>query len=144
MSPKQIELVQQSWTSVWRIADTAAQLFYNRLFEIDPSLRKLFKRDLEQQGRQLMRMIDVAVSSLSRLEALVPKVEALGRRHAGYGVTDAHYGTVAEALLWTLERGLGEAFVPEVREAWTRAYTLLAQIMQTAARESAQAVKVAA
>lgn len=138
MRESQVTLVQESWEQVVPIADTAARLFYQRLFELDPSLRRLFTQtDMSEQRKKLMQMITVAVRGLSRLDELVPAVEALGNRHAGYGVTDAHYGTVATALLWTLEQGLGEGFTPEVREAWIETYTILATVMQNGARQSA-------
>jgi hemoglobin-like flavoprotein len=137
MSPDQIDLVQRSWRQVAPIADTAAQLFYERLFTLDPSLRALFRGDMKEQGRKLMTMISVAVSGLSRLEQLVPAVQALGRRHAGYGVRDEHYGTVGAALIWTLEQGLGDAFTPPVREAWVATYGVLANTMKDAARLAA-------
>ena len=138
MHESQVTLVQESWEQVLPIADTAAQLFYQRLFELDPSLRQLFTQtDMEEQRKKLMQMITVAVRGLARLDELAPAVEALGNRHAGYGVTDAHYDTVATALLWTLEQGLGEGFTPEVRDAWIETYTILATVMQSGARQSA-------
>jgi len=138
MHESQVTLVQESWEQVLPIADTAAQLFYQRLFELDPSLRRLFTQtDMGEQRKKLMQMITVAVRGLTRLDELVPAVEALGNRHAGYGVTDAHYGTVATALLWTLEQGLGESFTPEVREAWIETYNILANVMQNGARQTA-------
>jgi hemoglobin-like flavoprotein len=138
MHASQVALVQQSWEQVLPIADTAAQLFYQRLFELDPSLRGMFTQtDMAEQRKKLMQMITVAVRGLTRLDELVPAVEALGRRHAGYGVTDAHYGTVATALLWTLEQGLGAAFTPEVRAAWIETYTILATVMQRGAQRLA-------
>jgi hemoglobin-like flavoprotein len=133
MTPKQIELVQGSWTKVLPIADTAAELFYGRLFSLDPSLKPMFKGDMKEQGRKLTSMIGTAVNGLTRLEEIVPAVQALGVRHANYGVKPAHYGTVAAALLWTLEKGLGEAFTPEVKDSWVGAYTILAKTMQDAA-----------
>jgi hemoglobin-like flavoprotein len=133
MTPKQIELVQDTWQNVLPIADTAAKLFYGRLFSLDPGLKPLFKGDMEAQGRKLMAMIGTAVSGLGRLESIVPAVQALGRRHAGYGVKEAHYETVAAALLWTLEQGLGQAFTEEVKGAWASAYGLLAKAMKDAA-----------
>jgi nitric oxide dioxygenase len=133
MTPKQIILVQTSFEQVLPIAEQAAVLFYGRLFEIDPSLRPLFRGDMAEQGRKLMTTLKVVVNGLTRLEALVPAVEALGRRHAGYGIKDEHYNTVAAALLWTLEQGLGEAFTAEVRTAWVAAYTILSEVMIAAA-----------
>jgi hemoglobin-like flavoprotein len=132
MTPREKELVQTSWEKVVPIADTAASLFYTRLFELDPALRPMFTSDIKEQGKKLMQMITVAVRGLDDLEALVPAVQALGRRHAGYGVKDEHYGTVATALLWTLEKGLGEAFTEEVKSAWVTVYTILADTMKNA------------
>lgn len=136
MNSEQVKLVQGSFAKVLPIADTAADLFYTRLFELDPSLRRMFPTDMAGQKRQLMLTLKFAVNSLSRLYELVPAVQALGRRHAGYGVKNEHYNTVGAALLWTLEQGLGEAFTPEVKAAWIAVYTLLANTMQQAAAEA--------
>lgn len=133
MTPSSKTLVRESWARVEPIADVAAGLFYGRLFELDPSLRPLFKGDITEQGKKLMQTLAVVVRGLDKLDDLLPAVEALGRRHGGYGVRDEHYATVASALLWTLEKGLGEHYTPEVRDAWTEAYTLLATVMQRAA-----------
>ena len=130
-------LVQQTFAKIKPIADTAAELFYNRLFEMDPGVRPLFKGDMKEQGRKLMDMIGVAVNGLDALDEIVPAVQDLGRRHAGYGVTDEHYDTVGGALLWTLEQGLGDDFTPEVKEAWTTVYGVLATTMKDAAAEAA-------
>jgi hemoglobin-like flavoprotein len=132
MTPTQITLVQQSFDHVKPIADTAAHLFYNRLFELDPTLRPMFRGDMQEQGRKLMQMLSVAVAGLTRLDTLVPAVEALGRRHQGYGVQNEHYATVGVALLWTLGQGLGDAFTPDVEAAWATAYGVLSSVMQNA------------
>ena len=133
MTPKQVELVQTTWEKVVPIADTAAALFYGKLFELDPSLKPLFTSDIKEQGKKLMQMITVAVRGLGDLGKLVPAVQALGRRHVAYGVKDEHYATVGAALLWTLEKGLGDAFTPEVKEAWAAVYGILADTMMKAA-----------
>ena len=133
MTPIQIALVQGSFKKVMPIGDTTAQLFYGRLFALDPALEPLFKTDLKEQGRKLMGMIGLAVTSLNDLSTLVPAVADLGRRHAGYGVKPEHYDTVGAALLWTLERGLEDALTPDVKDAWTAAYGLLAGTMKPAA-----------
>jgi hemoglobin-like flavoprotein len=134
MTPEQKHLVQQTWAHVAPIADTAAALFYHRLFTLDPSLRAMFRTaDMKEQGRKLMQMLAVAVKGLGNLEQLVPAVEALGRRHVGYGVKDEHYATVGEALLWTLGKGMGHRFTDPVRDAWAQAYTTLATVMRNAA-----------
>jgi hemoglobin-like flavoprotein len=129
-------LVQDSFAVITPIADDAAALFYRRLFELDPSLERMFKGDMAEQRRKLMQMLTAAVKGLDRLEQLVPVVQDLGRRHIGYGVADRHYDTVGEALLWTLEKGLGSAFTPEVRNAWVTVYGLLATTMKESAREA--------
>lgn len=139
MTPEQITLVKSSWAKVVPIAPAAARLFYGKLFDLDPALRPLFKGDMEEQGKKLMRMVGTAVNGLDRLDQIVPAVRDLGIRHAGYGVTDAHYDTVGAALLWTLAQGLGEAFTPETRTAWARVYGLLADTMKAAAAEAAAA-----
>ena len=136
MTPHQIHLVQTSFEKVAPIADTAAALFYSRLFEIDPSTRPLFRGDLRRQGAMLMQTLGLAVRHLHDPTPVLGAVQNLGVRHVGYGVTDAHYGSVGAALLWTLGQGLGEAFTDEVRDAWAAAYTLLAGVMQTAAAAS--------
>ena len=143
MHARQIELVQSSFARVEPIADTAAALFYTRLFELDPSLRLMFKGNMVEQGHKLMTTLKVVVNGLTRLEALVPAVQALGRRHAGYGVADEHYDTVAEALLWTLHQGLGEYFTPDIAAAWSSAYGILADVMKAAAAEAEEALAVA-
>jgi hemoglobin-like flavoprotein len=137
MNNEQKLLVQKTFEMVAPIADVAAGLFYGRLFEVDPSLKPLFRGDIKDQGKKLMATLKVAVQSLERLDALVPVVQALGRRHLAYGVRDEHYDTVGAALLWTLEKGLGEAFTPEVKEAWGEVYGILAKVMKDAANEVA-------
>jgi hemoglobin-like flavoprotein len=139
MTPEQKVLVTQSFELVLPIADQAAELFYSRLFALDPALRPMFRGDMREQGRKLMHMLRVAVANLNRLDVLMPAVQQLGARHGAYGVQPAHYATVGAALLWTLEQGLGPAFTPEVRAAWTTVYTTLAEIMQQAAELPAAA-----
>jgi hemoglobin-like flavoprotein len=136
MTPEDQTLVRESFDKVVPIAPQAAALFYDRLFMLDPSLKPLFKGDMAEQGRRLMKMIGTAVANLDKLETIVPAVEDLGRRHATYGVQPAHYDTVATALLWTLGQGLGSAFTPPVEAAWTEAYTILATAMKDAAARS--------
>ena len=142
MTPRQIELVQESFTKVLPIAPAAAQMFYERLFALDPTLRPLFKGNLKDQGRMLMMMIAGAVRGLSNPPALVPVLKDLGARHVGYGVKEQHYDTVGSALIWTLQEGLGQEFSDEVCEAWVQAYQLLSSGMQQGARE-AQLLKAA-
>ena len=137
MTPEKRTLVQQTWQQLVPIADTAARLFYDRLFEIDPQLRVMFDGvDLKSQRRKLIQALAMVVGALDRIEELVPVIEALGRRHADYGVTDAHYGTVGTALIWTLQHGIGPAWSDEVEAAWTETYLLLANVMRAAATES--------
>ena len=131
MTPEQKRLVQDSFQQVAPISELAASLFYGRLFELNPQLRHLFKGDLQEQGRKLMQMLGLVVKGLDRLDELVVAAQALGQRHVAYGVKDEDYETVGAALLWTLAKGLGAAFTPEVKEAWVAAYKLLTASMTT-------------
>nr|VFK39959.1 MAG: Hemoglobin-like flavoprotein [Candidatus Kentron sp. SD]VFK45389.1 MAG: Hemoglobin-like flavoprotein [Candidatus Kentron sp. SD]VFK79542.1 MAG: Hemoglobin-like flavoprotein [Candidatus Kentron sp. SD] len=135
ITPEQIVLVRDSWKKVEPIADVAAKLFYNRLFEIDPALESLFKTDTKEQGAKLMKMIAMAVNALDEFETAMPMIQSSGRRHVGYDVKEEDYETVGAALLWTLDKGLGDAFTPEVKDAWTAVYGEIASIMKQAARE---------
>ena len=138
MTPNQQQLIRDTWAQVTPIADEAARLFYERLFELDPALRRLFARtDMPAQRRNLVQTLTVVVKSIDKLETLVPAVEALGRRHAGYGVRPRHYATVGQALLDTLALGLGDSFTPDARDAWAEAYGLLADVMISAAEAQA-------
>lgn len=132
MTPEQIVLVQTSFASIAPIASTIAALFYHRLFYLDPTLEHLFPRDLGDQRDKLIAMLQVVVNGLDQLEAIVPAVQALGRRHRTYGAVDAHYTTVGAALLWTLRQALGDYWTPEVEAAWAAAFALLATTMQAA------------
>src|SRR5262245_58818399 len=136
LTANDVALVRESFAKVAPIGDTAASLFYDRLFELAPNLRGMFPRDLQEQKRKLMAMLAAAVAGLDHLETLVPTVKALGARHAIYGVTVAHYAIVGAALMWTLQRGLRDAFTPPVRSAWAKIYALLATTMQTGATEA--------
>src|SRR6516162_575478 len=144
MSPEQKALVKETWRELSPMADTAARVFYDRLFEIDATTRLLFKTtNLAEQRRKLIQALTMVVQGLDHLEALVPTIADLGRRHAQFGVTDAHYEAVGAALLWTLEQGLGSGWTPEVKGAWSSAYTLLADIMRAAAARSAASTATA-
>lgn len=137
MTEDQQDLVRSSFAAIAPNAAAVAATFYARLFQLDPALRPLFKGDMAAQGRKLMAMIATAVGNLQNLSTVIPAVAQLGVRHVGYGVTDQHYRTVASALLWTLEQGLGDAFTPATRAAWTECYVTLADVMQQAARTTA-------
>lgn len=136
MKPRQIGLIRESWDKVFPIADTAAELFYGKLFELNPELKKLFPEEMQEQGRKLMTMINTAVNSLDNIEAVVPALQESDRRHVDYGVKDEDYDTVAEALIWTLGQGLGDDFTDDVKEAWVVVYTVLATTMKDAAKTS--------
>lgn len=137
MTPEKIALVKSTWEMVVPISDKAAELFYGRLFELNPDLESMFSGDMSEQGKKLMRMIGTAVNGLDRLDDIVPAVQQLGVRHIEYGVKDADYDTVGAALLWTLEQGLGEAFTNDVNTAWATVYGLLADTMKSAAAQAA-------
>lgn len=137
MTPEQIVLVKESFAKVTPIAETAAELFYGKLFEINPGYKTLFKGDMKEQGRKLMAIIGTAVNSLGRLEEIVPAVEDMGRRHVGYGVKNEDYAVVGEALIWTLGQGLGDDFTDDVKQAWVTVYGVLADTMTKAADQAA-------
>lgn len=133
MTEEQKILVQSSWEKVVPIADAAAEIFYGKLFEMDPEVKPMFANsDMSEQGKKLMQMITMAVKGLDNLDQLVPAVQGLGQRHVGYGVKAEHYDTVGAALLDTLAAGLGDEFTPETKEAWTLTYTTLADVMKDA------------
>ncbi len=139
MTEDQKTMIRDSFAKVAPISQQAAALFYGRLFELDPGLRPLFKGNIDEQGRKLMATLSFAVSNLANPGVLVPAVQQLGARHVRYGVKDEHYETVGTALLWTLGQGLGDAFTPAVRDAWTVCYTTLAGLMKEAAHQAASA-----
>ena len=129
MTPNTVTLVQTSFAKVAPIAGVAADLFYDRLFETAPEVRRMFPSDLAEQKKKLMTMLGTAVAGLVKPDALLPVVRALGVRHAGYGVRAEHFAPVGAALIWTLEQGLGEAFTSGVKAAWVEVYGVLSQTM---------------
>ncbi len=141
MDPSQIALVQESVGKVAAIADQAAVLFYDRLFEIEPSVKPMFHGGMAEQRRKLMAALGLVVTGLTRLETVLPAVSALAKKHVGYGVKAEHYPVVGAALLWTLEKGLGDAWTPELAEAWTSAYGTLSGFMIAEAYDGAQAAE---
>jgi hemoglobin-like flavoprotein len=137
MTLKQKQLVQNTWEKVLPISESAATLFYGRLFELDPSTRALFKHtNMPEQRKKLMYVIGTVVNGLNVLDQLIPAVSNLGRRHTAYGVTDEHYASVGRALIWALEQGLGADFTPEVKDAWTTVYDVLANTMKNATAQA--------
>jgi hemoglobin-like flavoprotein len=141
MTPQQVALVQESFAKVVPISETAAVLFYDRLFEIAPSVKAMFPADMTEQRKKLMATLAVVVNGLSNLETILPAASALAKRHVSYGAKPAHYPVVGTALLWTLEKGLGDAWTPEVAEAWTAAYGTLSGYMISEGYGSAQAAE---
>ena|SRR5215472_6794798 len=131
MSPEQKSVVKATWQRVVPIADTAAELFYDRLFELDPQLRSLFVGvDLASQRKKLVQALTTVVEAINHIEDLVPVIRQLGQRHRSYGVKDNHYEIVGAALIWTLEKGLGDSWNAQTAAAWTEAYTLIADMMR--------------
>lgn len=137
VTPEEVSLVQSSWEKVAPISDTAAELFYGKLFELDPSLKSMFPDDMAEQKKKLMQTLAVCVNGLSDLGEIVPAVRALGQRHVGYKVVDEQYATVGEALLWTLEQGLGDDYTAATADAWRSVYGVLSATMKEAAAEVA-------
>jgi hemoglobin-like flavoprotein len=133
LTPHQVVLVQSTFRTIQPMTATAAELFYKRLFEIEPATATLFKGDMNQQGRRFMQVLAAAVGSLSSMSTLVPIVQRLGLRHAAYGIRAEHYDSVQQALLWTLALILQDEYTDEVRSAWATAYAMLAGVMKEAA-----------
>jgi hemoglobin-like flavoprotein len=140
MTPADIKLVQASFSQVIPIADQAATMFYDRLFTIAPEVKPLFKGDAATQRRVLMATLGAVVGGLNNLDAILPTASALAKRHVNYGVKADHHGPVGEALLWTLQTGLGPAWNPQLETAWTEAYTTLSNYMISEAYKVASRV----
>jgi hemoglobin-like flavoprotein len=133
MTERHIEAIRNTFGMIEPTANTAMVAFYERMFELDPSMRRLFRVTVEEQGKKLAQVIAIVVKSLDRMEEILPAVRELGARHTQYGVTEQHYATGGAALLWTLEQGLGAAFTEEVKESWSLAYgTLIGVMMESA------------
>ena len=141
MTPEQIQLVQQSFAKVAPISEQAAVIFYDRLFEVAPSVRALFRDDMKEQRKKLMATLAVVVNGLTNLDAVLPAASALAKRHVGYGAKPEHYPVVGGALLFTLEKGLGADWTPELAAAWTAAYGTLSTFMITEAYDGSQAAE---
>jgi nitric oxide dioxygenase len=141
MTPDQVKLVQQSFARVAPISEQAAVIFYDRLFEVAPAVKAMFPADMTEQRKKLMATLAVVVNGLSNLESVLPAASALATRHVAYGAKPAHYPVVGAALLWTLEKGLGEAWTPDVAAAWSAAYSTLSGYMISEAYGSAQAAE---
>jgi hemoglobin-like flavoprotein len=140
MTPEQAQIIKLTFAQVMRDRDKVGRMFYDRLFSIAPEVKPLFKGDIAEQSRKLMDTLALAVGMLRDMPTLVITLEGLARRHVGYGVKDEHYDKVGEALLWTLEKGLGDAFTAQVRDAWTALYVAVAKIMRDAAKGKSAAV----
>jgi hemoglobin-like flavoprotein len=141
MTPEQVTLVQESFAKVAPISDQAAVMFYDRLFEAAPQVKAMFPVDMTEQRKKLMATLAVVVNGLSKLESILPAASALAQRHVAYGAKPAHYPVVGAALLWTMEKGLGEAWTPAVADAWTAAYGTLSGFMIAEAYGKPQAAE---
>ena len=141
MNPSQIKLVQESFAKVAPISEQAARIFYDRLFEVAPQVKAMFPADMTEQRKKLMATLAIVVNGLTNLEAILPAASSLAKRHVSYGAKPEHYPVVGSALLWTLEKGLGDAWTPEVAAAWTAAYGTLSGYMISEAYGRAQAAE---
>jgi nitric oxide dioxygenase len=141
MTPEQIKLVQDSFSKVAPISEQAAVIFYDRLFEMAPSVKAMFPSDMTEQRKKLMATLAAVVNGLSNLQSILPAASALAMRHVSYGARPEHYPVVGGALLWTLEKGLGDAWTPEVAAAWTAAYRTLSGYMISEAYGKPQAAE---
>lgn len=136
MTPEQINLVQKSWRKAFPCAIKVGESFYNRLFEIDPELKPLFKKPMHRQIKKLFSTLNLIVKGLNDLEAFIPIINHLAVMHIGYGVRESDYAKVGAALLWSLEKNLGEDFTAPTKDAWITAYTILSSAMIRAANEA--------
>lgn len=141
MTPDQVKLVQESFSKVAPISEQAAVMFYDRLFEVAPSVQALFPSDMSEQRKKLMAVLAVVVNGLGNLESVLPAASGLAKRHVGYGARPEHYPVVGGALLWTLEKGLGDAWTPAIADAWLAAYGTLSGYMISEAYGSTQAAE---
>ncbi|WP_084029941.1 globin family protein [Bradyrhizobium sp. LMTR 3] len=132
-------MVQESFAKVAPISEQAAIIFYDRLFEVAPTVKAMFPVDMKEQRKKLVTTLAVVVNGLGNLESVLPAASALAKRHVSYGAKAEHYPVVGGALLWTLEKGLGAAWTPDVAAAWTAAYTTLSGYMISEAYGSTQA-----
>lgn len=133
MTPAQVTLIQDSFARVAPVADSAASVFYARLFTIAPQVEPLFKADMTEQGAKLMATLGAVVNGLNDLDAIVPVARDLAVRHVAYGVQAEHYAPVGDALIFALNEGLGDGFTLEVKEAWLSAYRTVSGAMIDAA-----------
>jgi hemoglobin-like flavoprotein len=141
MTPDQVKLVQQSFSKVAPISEQDAVIFYDRLFEVAPTVRAMFPADMTEQRKKLMATLAIVVGALRNLEAVLPAASALAKRHVNYGAKAEPYPIVGAALLWTLEKGLGDAWTTEVSDAWIAAYGTLSGYMIQQACGRAQAAE---
>ena len=140
MTQKQVELVKATWTLVATMDPVVVGgLFYNRLFEIAPQVKHMFRGEMPEQSRKLMGMIGYVIAKLDKLDDIIGEVGRLAQRHNGYGVKPEHYTIVGSALIWTLEKGLGEVWDEQVKTAWVECYTILSDAMINAAAEADKA-----
>jgi len=140
MTPEQKKLVQSSFSELLPVSDSAARFFYNRLFELDPQLRLLFRGDMHEQGRKLMQVLSVVIGGLDQSDALIAPLRALGARHVEYGVTTRDYETVGTAFIAMLEAELGPKFTRQTRDAWIAVYNVVASVMQQPSVQHSTAV----
>ncbi len=140
MTTRQIAIVKSTWAIVASLdTEAVGGLFYNRLFEIAPEVKGMFRSPMPEQSKKLFTMIGYVISKLDKLEDIMDEVAKLAKRHVQYGAKAAHYQVVAEALLWTLEKGLGNEWTEEVKESWVLCYTTLAGAMIAASGDTQQA-----
>jgi hemoglobin-like flavoprotein len=129
VTPEQAQVVQVTWRSVLPVGGTFAELFYGRLFAVDPELKKLFRDDIVEQGRNLTAMLSVAAANIGKPERITLALRNLGKRHVAYGVKPKDFANFEDALLFALEHALIDVFTPEVKAAWKAAYALVSGVM---------------
>jgi hemoglobin-like flavoprotein len=129
LSADEIERVRNSFDRLWPMSSRTADLFYERLFEIAPGVRPMFRPDMDEQKRKFISTLAVIVGTLDDTTRLVPLTVALARQHSDYGIQAKHYDVVGQALLWSLEQGLGQDWTPSLADSWSKAYGIVSGFM---------------
>jgi nitric oxide dioxygenase len=135
LTPSQKALIAESYAWLAADIDASAELFYRYLFEKDPPIRQMFPASMTKQGRKFMDMLGSTITCLDRMDRIVPLLWQIGKRHEGYGVTDAHYALACDALLWAIEQRSPHGITQETRAAWQELYSMMARAMQQSAGE---------
>ena len=129
LTTEQKRLILNSFFRLEPALDLVAQLFFLKLFRLDPGLRKKFDGPVEMQARKFSAGAKLAMISLGHEDGLAPTLKLLGTRHRQMGIRARHYRTMSRALVWTLERSLDKSFDRDTRDAWNTMLAQFAKVM---------------